>query len=66
MQTYVDRLKYEKRELDERIAKLTNFLANDNCLQIVGKESHQLLLLQLDIMNSYSRVLSLRLVLSDV
>lgn len=66
METYVDRLRCEKRELDERIAKLTNFLANDNCRQIVGKESHHLLLLQLDIMNSYSHVLSLRLELSDV
>lgn len=66
METFIDRLRREKRELDERITKLTDFLSKDNCCQIVGRESHHLLLLQRDIMNSYSHVLSLRLELLEV
>ena len=69
METFIDRLKCEKRELDERITKLTAFLSKDDCCQVVGRESHRLLLLlrlQLDIMNSYSHVLSLRLELLEV
>lgn len=65
METFIDRLKCEKRELDERITKLADFLSKDNCCQIVGKEQHRMLSLQLDIMNSYSHVLSLRLELLE-
>ena len=66
METFIDRLRCEKRELDERITKLTDFLSKDDCCQIAGRESHHLLLLQRDIMNSYSHVLSLRLELLEV
>ena len=66
METFIDRLRCEKRELDERITKLTGFLSKDDCCQVVGRENHRLLLLQLDIMNSYSHVLSLRLELLEV
>ena len=66
METFIDRLRCEKRELDERITKLTDFLSKDNCCQTVGRERHHLLLLQRDIMNSYSHVLSLRLELLEV
>ena len=62
MNTFLERLKVEKIELDERIEKLTAFSNSDKFKDIDSKQQ-SLLNIQLKIMESYSQILLERLVL---
>jgi uncharacterized membrane protein (DUF106 family) len=62
MNTFLERLKVEKIELDERIEKLTAFSNSDKFKDIDSKQQ-SLLNVQLKIMESYSQILLERLVL---
>lgn len=62
MNTFLERLKVEKAELDEKIEKLTAFSNSDKFKDIDSKQQ-SLLNIQLKIMESYSQILLERLVL---
>jgi len=62
MNTFLERLKVEKAELDEKIEKLTAFSDSDKFKDIDSKQQ-SLLNIQLKIMESYSQILLERLVL---
>lgn len=62
MNTFLERLKVEKIELDEKIEKLTAFSNSDKFKDIDSKQQ-SLLNIQLKIMESYSQILLERLVL---
>ena len=60
MSTFIDRLKTEKQELDEKIEKLTAFINSEN-FEKVDSIQAPLLQTQLSIMLAYSTVLDKRL-----
>ena len=62
MNTFLERLKVEKIELDEKIEKLTAFSNSDKFKDIDSKQQ-SLLNIQLKIMESYSQILLERLIL---
>lgn len=62
MNTFLERLKIEKTELDEKIEKLTAF-SNSEKFKDISSEQQSLLNIQLKIMESYSQILLERLVL---
>lgn len=62
MNTFLERLKVEKAELDEKIEKLTAFSNSDKFKDIDSKQQ-SLLNIQLKIMESYSQILLERLIL---
>lgn len=60
MSTFIDRLKIERKELDEKIVKLDNFLTSD-LEQPITEEMYKLLRKQLSVMLNYLAILDLRL-----
>lgn len=62
MNTFLERLKVEKTELDEKIEKLTAF-NNSKKFKDIDSKQQSLLNIQLKIMESYSQILLERLVL---
>jgi hypothetical protein len=60
MSTFIDRLRTEKQELDERLTKLEDFLATDTFTGLANIDK-LLLEKQFSIMTEYSRVLNSRL-----
>lgn len=60
MSTFIDRLKIERKELDEKIVKLDNFLTSD-LEQPITEEMYKLLKRQLTVMLNYLAILDLRL-----
>lgn len=62
MNTFLERLKVEKTELDEKIEKLLAF-SNSEKFKEIDSEQQTLLNIQLKIMESYSQILLERLVL---
>lgn len=62
MNTFLERLKVEKTELDEKIEKLSAF-SNSEKFKDIDSEQQRLLNIQLKIMESYSQILLERLVL---
>jgi hypothetical protein len=60
MSTFIDRLRTEKQELDEKLTKLEDFLATDTFTGLANIDK-LLLEKQFAIMTEYSRVLNSRL-----
>lgn len=60
MSTFIERLRTEKQELDERLTKLEDFLATDTFTGLANIDK-LLLEKQFSIMTEYSRVLNSRL-----
>ena len=59
--TFLDRLKQEQQELQEKKIKLADFLSKPDAKDKVGHVQHMLLVTQLTIMNSYNTVLEARI-----
>lgn len=59
-ETFYDRLVVEKQQLDERIHKLEAFLASDKVNDIAPAQ-YSLLTIQVQAMNTYSKVLTCRI-----
>lgn len=64
MSTFIDRLKVEKQELDEKLTKLENFLATETFTELANVDKI-LLEKQFGIMTEYSRVLNSRLMRAE-
>lgn len=62
MEDYKLRIQEEKKELDEKIAKLYQFLKSDKIQELDGR-NRSLLNDQLDAMLNYSSILNNRLIL---
>jgi len=58
--TFIDRIKQEKTDLDDKLTKLNAFLKSDKAIPVVGK-AKSMLLQQRSIMQSYSDILRDRL-----
>lgn len=61
---FVERLKTEQADLIEKINKLKNFLSTD-VFKNLTVDNRELLIIQLEIMEAYSRVLSRRIQIND-
>ena len=57
---FVTRMEAEKQELDEKLAKLKQFLSSDR-MDLISNPMRELMLTQEDAMMSYSRALGDRL-----
>jgi len=64
MLSVVERIKQEKKDLDEKYEKLTEFLGSEQFTYIPEREKH-LMYSQSMLMSSYSVVLGLRLKLHE-
>lgn len=57
---FIERMVAEKQELDDRLAKLKQFLSSDR-MDLISNPMRELMLTQEDAMMTYSRALSDRL-----
>jgi len=61
LKPHEERVVQEKADLDEKLYKLRTFMADEQKFAAIAREDQWLLRMQLDVMESYSRVLSLRI-----
>ena len=61
---YLDRLRTERNELGTRVGKLGNFLLGD-AVKVVDNEELHLLREQLEAMETYLKVLNLRIAIGE-
>jgi len=60
MSNYIERIKSELTELNNKLEKLNNFIANDAFMQL-STQKQELLRIQLAIMEAYVRIIKLRI-----
>ncbi len=65
MSTVKERVEQEKVELTEKISRLTTFVNDESKIKTLSGEMARLLVIQLDAMNVYLRVLESRIALMD-
>jgi hypothetical protein len=61
MNTFLERLKAEKSELEEKLTKLTSFIANPENKTVTGEDQWVLLKYQRMLMKGYSDTLAQRI-----